>query len=108
MVSLGMQLLYIPSTFMRIYLIVRLVHSLRPSLSSARTLRRTGLAYISMQVPTFPVLPIEDVDFVLYYVYFRDLYIPHRIARNMAPVVLGGKPIFLRRTNLEVGVYAVI
>jgi hypothetical protein len=32
MVSLGMQLLYIQSILMRIYLIVQLVHSLRPSL----------------------------------------------------------------------------
>jgi hypothetical protein len=108
MVSLGMQLLYIHSIFMRIYLIVRLVHSLRPSLSSARIPQERELAYISMRVPTFPVLPIEDVDSVLYYVYFLDLCIPHRTTRNMARLILGGKPIFPRRTNLRVGVYGVI
>jgi hypothetical protein len=46
MVSLGMQLLYIHSILMRIYLIVRLVHSLRPSLSSARVFRLQVLAWV--------------------------------------------------------------
>jgi hypothetical protein len=61
-----------------------------------------------MQVPIFLVHPIEGMDSVLYYVYFLDLYIPRRIARNMVRLVLVGKPIFPRRTNLGAGVYGVI
>jgi hypothetical protein len=61
-----------------------------------------------MRVPTFLVHPIEDMDSVLCCVYFLDLYIPRRIARNMVRLVLGGKPIFPRKTNLGVGVYGVI
>jgi len=61
-----------------------------------------------MQVAIFPVLPIGDKDSVSYYVYFRDLYIPRRRVRNMVHLVLGERPIFLRRTSREEGVYGVI
>ena len=61
-----------------------------------------------MQVAIFPVLPIEGKGSVSYYVYFLDLYIPRRRVRNMVRLVLGGKPISLRRTSREVGVYEVI
>jgi hypothetical protein len=61
-----------------------------------------------MQVPISLVHPIEDMDSVSCCVYFLDLYIPRRIARNMVRLVLGGRPIFLRKTNLGVGVYGVI
>ena len=67
-----------------------------------------GPAYIYMRVPTFLVHPIEDMDSVLCCVYFLDLCTPHRKARNMVRLVLGGKPIFPSRTNLGVGVYGVI
>lgn len=108
MVSLGMQLFYILSPLMRIYLNVRLVHSLRPSLLVSSDFSWIWSAYISMRVPISPVHLVGDRGSVLCCVYFLDLCIPHRRACNMVRLVLGGKPIFPRRTNLGVGVYGVI
>jgi hypothetical protein len=61
-----------------------------------------------MRVTIFPDLPAVILDFVSYYVYSPDLYIPRRIAHNMVLLVLVGKPIFLRMSNLIMGVYGVI
>ena len=100
MVILGMQLLYIHSTLMRIYLIVRLVHSLHPSLIISCWSRISTETYISMLVPISPDLPAVTPDSVSYYVYYPDLYIPRRIIHNMGLRGHGGKPRSLRMTNL--------
>lgn len=117
MVPLDMQLSYIhclpsshyPSTgksslhtscITKIYLFVRLVHSLHPSLIISCWSRISTETYISMLVPISPDLPAVTPDSVSYYVYYPDLYIPRRIMHNMGLRGHGGKPRSLRMTNL--------
>lgn len=86
----------------------RPARSLVASVTDISSCPSSESAYISMQVAIFPVLAIGGMGSVSYYVYFLDLYIPRRRVRNMVHLVLGGKPIFLRRTSRAMGVYGVI